>query len=70
MTVLLPRCRRTDVAAALAAALNAWRTEAAVIHDEGRARLAAQELDLIVHAEAAAVPACAARALAQRKAAE
>ena len=44
-----------DIGRAVAAALHAGRTEAAVVHDEGGARLPAQQLHLIVHAEAAAL---------------
>ena len=50
----------TVVDHAVAAADCALRAEAAVIHDEGRTRLAAQDLDLIGEAEAAALLAGAA----------
>ena len=58
------------VGRAVAAAPHARRAEAAVVHDERGARLAAQQLHLVVHAEAAALRARPARALAQREARE
>ncbi len=59
-TLGAPSCRRAD----------AGRAEAAVIHDEGGAGLAAQQFHLVVDAEAAARLAGAARPLAQGEAAE
>ena len=52
LTVAVDRHR---VDRAVGAAVRALRPEAAMIHDEGRARLAAQELHLVGEAEAAAV---------------
>ena len=46
---------RTTFGRAVLAAERALRAEAAVVHDEGGAGVAAQELDLVVEAEAAAV---------------
>src|SRR5262245_36071643 len=54
-----------DIGCAVHATLYARRAEAAVVHHEGRARLSAQQLDLVVDAEAAALAPGTARALAQ-----
>src|SRR5262249_21722429 len=43
------------VGAARAATANARRPEAAMIHDKGGTRLSTQQLNLVVHAEAAAL---------------
>ena len=56
---------RDDIDHAVLAAEHALRTGAAVIHDEGGARLAAQQLHLVGEPEAAAMLARAARAFAQ-----
>ena len=62
----LPAADHLDaVDAAVAAAERALRAEAAVVHDEARPGGAAQELDLVVEAEAAAVRAGAAGAFVQ-----
>src|SRR5262249_48612425 len=53
------------VGRAVTAAQHARWPEAAVVHDEGGARLAAQQLHLVVHAEAAALRPGPAGALAQ-----
>src|ERR1044071_3022233 len=53
-----------------AAAEEAWRSDAPMIHQKRRFRLAAQEPDLIVDPEAAAMPPGASRAFAQRKTVE
>ena len=53
------RARAVDahnIRRAVHAAPHAGRAEAAVVHDEGGARFAAQQLHLVVDAEAAAVP--------------
>ena len=57
-----------DVGCAVRPAQHARRTETAVVHHEGGARVAAQQLHLVVHAEAAAPLTGAARSLAQREA--